>query len=729
MGKINIKLAFMALVLAVSGGVLYAPGVGADAEEGAGVASETVGVATFEELLAAFDATWEDGDPGVKNVTLSGDIVQSEGDADYLSINTGWTVNLNLAGHTLVLRNDGKRGLLNYGGTLTVTGDGVITNTEDDTQNESYGLIDNLGGKVVIENGTFVDYGQGGGATLKNRTVSLDGGKTYLTGELVIKSAKIDVHATAGGNACVDSDGVLTVYDGVEMANEATDEVHNGYYGSYALSVRGGSATIGTTAGKVANPVKVNGNRGGLAVNSGTVTVNNGVFTGNLYYGMWITNNGGISDVTVKYAEVEGAKYGLYSTVDDGKQDLSDVGIVIENGVYRGGTGAAVAVNGNKSEHSFGIAISGGEFNTVPDASYIVEGHDVYALSDDGPYVVAPVTEPELPNIVYLAKGEMYDLGAGLDAVAKEFGTFGVEDKNVASLGEDGLTIVGEATGSTLVNFQLHNLNGGYEQTFEVVVYDMAVSEDSDISDGDVATVKDWAAEQVGALLTEGKDKNEYVVLMGTKEIDGVEYSGVELVKKMLADGAKLTTVVKADNELAKDDWKYAEAYEPIVEMLGEGETIAAIYDGYVEIYADDTYLGMLFELSSPIEMRLKVPEEFLNVPEGVERKFAVVRGHVGVDGATTAERMDAVLENGYLVFKNQKFSSFAIVYTDVDVETGEVATVPNTGAFTTGMMEPRSREDYRGLIGAIVTMVSVIGTMGAFRGYRRLQRWIYRGK
>ena len=729
MGKINIKLAFMALVLAVSGGVFYAPGVGADAEEGVSVASETVGVATFEELLAAFDATWEDGDPGVKNVTLSGDIVQSEGDADYLSINTGWIVNLNLAGHTLVLRNDGKRGLLNYGGTLTVTGDGVMTNTEDDTQNESYGLIDNLGGKVVIENGTFVDYGQGGGATFKNRTVSLDGGETYLTGELVIKSAKINVHATAGGNACVDSDGVLTVYDGVEMANDATDEVHGGYFGSYALTVRGGSATIGTTAGKVANPVKVNGNRGGLAVNSGTVTVNNGVFTGNLYYGMWITNNGGISDVTVKYAEVEGARYGLYSTVDDGKQDLSDVGIVIEDGVYRGGTGAAVAVNGNKSEHSFGIAISGGEFNTVPDASYIVEGHDVYALSDEGPYVVAPVTEPELPNIVYLAKGETYDLGAGLDAVAKEFGTFGVEDKNVASLGEDGLTIVGEATGSTLVNFQLHNLNGGYEQTFEVVVYDMAVSEDSDISEGDVAAVKDWAAEQIGALLTEGEDENEYVVLMGTKVIDGVEYSGVELVKKMLADGAKLTTVVKADNELAKDDWKYAEAYEPIVEMLGEGETIAASYDGYVEIYADDTYLGMLFELSSPIEMRLKVPEEFLNVPEGVERKFAVVRGHVGVDGATTAEKIDAVLENGYLVFKNQKFSSFAIVYTDVDVETGEVVPVPNTGVFTTGMMEPRSREDYRGLIGAIVTMVSVMGVMGVFRGYRRLQRWIYRGK
>ena len=730
MGKINIKLAFMALVLAVSGGVFYAPGVEADAEEGVSVASETVGVATFEELLAAFDATWEDGDPGVKNVMLSGDIVQGEGDTDYLSVNTGWTVNLNLAGHTLVLRNDGKRGLLNYGGTLTVTGDGIITNTEDNTQNESYGLIDNLGGKVVIENGTFVDYGQGGGATFKNRTVSLDGGETYLTGELVIKSAKINVHATAGGNACVDSDGVLTVYDGVEMANEATDEVHNGYYGAYALSVRGGSATIGTTAGKVANPVKVNGNRGGLAVNSGTVTVNNGVFTGNLYYGMWITNNGGISDVTVKYAEVEGAKYGLYSTVDDGKQDLSDVGIVIENGVYRGGTGAAVAVNGNKSEHSFGIAISGGEFNTVPDASYIVEGHDVYALSDEGPYVVAPVTEPELPNIVYLAKGEMYDLGAGLDAVAKEFGTFGVEDKNVASLGEDGLTIVGEATGSTLVNFQLHNLNGGYEQTFEVVVYDMAVSEDSDVQDSEVATVKDWAAEQVGVLLMSGANENEYLILAGAHEIDGVEYNGVELVKKMLADGAELKTVVTTDNEVAEDDWGFVEAYDPIVWQLGEKEAIAAIYNGFVDLYADDVYLGRMLELAEPIEMRLKVPEEFLNVPEGVERKFAVVRGHVDIDGVATAERMDAALDGGYLVFENQKFSSFAIVYTDVNVETGEiVAPTPNTGVFTVGTIESRSREDYRGLIGAIVTMVSVMGVMGAFRGYRRLQRWIYRGK
>jgi len=292
------------------------------------------------------------------------------------------------------------------------------------------------------------------------------------------------------------------------------------------------------------------------------------------------------------------------------------------------------------------------------------------------------------------------------------------------------LTIVGEATGSTLVNFQLHNLNGGYEQTFEVVVYDMAVSEDSDVQDSEVVAVKDWAAEQVGALLMSGANENEYLILAGAHEIDGVEYNGVELVKKMLADGAELKTVVTTDDKVAEDDWGIVEAYDPIVWQLGEKEAIAAIYNGFVDLYADDVYLGRMLELAEPIEMRLKVPEEFLNVPEGVERKFAVVRGHVDIDGVATAERMDATFDNGYLVFENQKFSSFAIVYTDVDVETGEiVAPTPNTGVFTVGTMEPRSREDYRGLIGTIVTMVSMMGIMGVFRGYRRLQRWIYRGK
>ena len=89
-------------------------------------ATTDVQVSTFEQLLAAFDSTWE-GESGSINITLAGDIEQTYGGDDYMGVNAGWTVNLDLAGHTLVLRNDGPRGLSNNG-ILTISGNGIVTN-------------------------------------------------------------------------------------------------------------------------------------------------------------------------------------------------------------------------------------------------------------------------------------------------------------------------------------------------------------------------------------------------------------------------------------------------------------------------------------------------------------------------------------------------------------------------------------------------------------------------
>ena len=144
-------------------------------------------VDTFEELLAAFGATW-DSDEGEMVVTLTGDIEQAYGEGDYLKVNEGWTTTLDLNGYTLTLRNDGPRGLINYG-SLIITGNGTITDTTDESQNEAYGLVDNYGGTVVVENGTFIDYGQGGGAVFKNRA----------PGKMTINGATITAYGEAGG--------------------------------------------------------------------------------------------------------------------------------------------------------------------------------------------------------------------------------------------------------------------------------------------------------------------------------------------------------------------------------------------------------------------------------------------------------------------------------------------------------------------------------------------------
>lgn len=343
---------------------------------------------SFAELLDIFDTLYGNGVGDVATVTLTADIEQTTGEGDYLGVSVDDEIILDLAGNTFALRNDGPRGIQNEG-KLIVTGDGVITNYADNGEiNGSYGLIDNYGGSVVIKNGTFLDYGQGGGATLKNRVVGVK------NGVLTIESATIHGYGAAGGNACVVNNGTLTIFDGVVMENEATDEKYDGFIGAYCLINDSGSTVVGTTVGKNENPVRVTGNRGGMGVNSGEVVINNGVFRGEKYYGIWITNNGDVSNVDVKYVDSYGAKYGLYSSVDDGRQDLSNVGITVEGGKFAGGTRAAVAVNGSKSEHSFGMAITGGEFSSKPDDSYIVEGY-VAGLTEDADYPYMVVSETD----------------------------------------------------------------------------------------------------------------------------------------------------------------------------------------------------------------------------------------------------------------------------------------------------------------------------------------------
>lgn len=386
-------------------------------------------VGTFAELLGVFDALSENETNDIARVSLSDDIVQTTGEGDYLGTSLGDTITLDLAGHTLTLRNDGVRGILNFG-ELIVTGSGTMTNYASGEEiNGSYGLIDNYGGVIVIKDGTFLDYGQGGGAAIKNRTYN------GVAGSLTIESANIHGYGKAAGNACVANDGVLAIHDGVTMENEATDEIYDGYYGAYCLVNNSGSAVIGATVGGSENPVTITGNRGGMGVNSGNVIINNGIFRGGKYYGMWITNNNNSTNVDIKYANVYGAKYGVYSSVDDGKQDLSDVGISIAGGKYAGGTKAAVAVNSSKSEHSFGMAITGGEFSTKPDDSYLGDGYVAGLTVDDNyPYMVVNKTdetdqydveyevdedEEEIP-VIYPAQIEYKDEDAKLESKSDE---------------------------------------------------------------------------------------------------------------------------------------------------------------------------------------------------------------------------------------------------------------------------------------------------------------------
>lgn len=326
-------------------------------------------VSTWEEIFEAL----EDDFGSCVRLNFASDIVKEASDAK-LQIPKGKYVELNLNGHTLSLMSNNVRGLANYGD-LVITGNGVIDNGAE--VSGSYGLIDNYG-SITIENGTFVDYGEGDGSSIKNRP--------GYDASLIIEAGTFEGRGVNTGNACVYSDGVLIINDGVSFTSASNR--------AYAVIVNSGDAIIGENIGAIDNPVIVDGTHGGLGVNGGSLVVNNGIYSAKNYYGIWITNNDGMTDVDIKYGDFKGNLYGLRAGVDDGHQDASDADIRIEGGKFYGGTKAAIALNTASSERDWGLTISGGEYSTEPNKGYLAEDYVAGKTIDDAyPYMVVSETD------------------------------------------------------------------------------------------------------------------------------------------------------------------------------------------------------------------------------------------------------------------------------------------------------------------------------------------------
>lgn len=308
----------------------------------------SVGNRYFETLQAAVDAA-EVGDTVklVKEAELT----------DQLTIAAGDEIDLDLNGKTLTLNAAGARRIVNNG-TLTITGNGGEIKGINDG---AYGLIDNYG-TLTINGGTLTDAGAGDGAALKNRN-----------GTITLNQCTINATGTGTGNACVFSDGTLNINGGT-FTNASSS--------AYAVIENSGTCTITST---VAAPVSVTGAKGGLGVNSGAMTVNGGAYEGNTYYGIWVTNDGATTDVTINDGSFTGKRYGLYSQVDDGKQDAGNVGILINGGSFHGETQGAAVMNSSGSSRDWGMSITGGTFSSDP-TEYLAEGYT--ATESEGSWTV-----------------------------------------------------------------------------------------------------------------------------------------------------------------------------------------------------------------------------------------------------------------------------------------------------------------------------------------------------
>ena len=290
----------------------------------------------------------------IKAYELTNDLTLESDITDSITIPSGATVTIDLNGHSITnTSTSGGRKFINRGN-LTIKGNGTITNLEGSTV---YGLIDNYG-TLTVEGGNFIDNGAGDGSSIKNRG-----------GVVIIKGGTFKSTASGTGNANIYSDGTLTIADGISFESKSER--------AYSVIVNTGTATIGD--------ISVSGVHGGLGINGGTVTVNGGTYTAQNFYGVWITNNSDITDVTINKGNFTG-KYGLYSSVDDGRQDQSDVGVVINGGKFIGREKSAIAMKSNNSTQAWNMSITGGLYSTSV-SGYVKNGYKENKVSDDK-YVV-----------------------------------------------------------------------------------------------------------------------------------------------------------------------------------------------------------------------------------------------------------------------------------------------------------------------------------------------------
>ena len=134
---------------------------------------------------------------------------------------------------------------------------------------------------------------------------------------------------------------------------------------------------------------------------------------------------------------------------------------------------------------------------------------------------------------------------------------------------------------------------------------------------------------------------------------------------------------VKVEVEITNIEVK-EETEEAMKEVAGNAK-IATYFDIIINVkkVSDNTILGTLSKLVKEIELMVVLPEDLKNNDKNVEREYFIIREHEE-NGKTEVEKIPATLseDGNYLVFKTDRFSTYALAYEDSAAK----PEVPGTG-------------------------------------------------
>lgn len=108
------------------------------------------------------------------------------------------------------------------------------------------------------------------------------------------------------------------------------------------------------------------------------------------------------------------------------------------------------------------------------------------------------------------------------------------------------------------------------------------------------------------------------------------------------------------------DGDKVSKEEKDLIQKAQENITIGAFIDINVTLQVEGFDVKTITQTASKIAFTVQIPADILNAPAGYERTFNIVRIHNGI-----AEMLNPTKSGDKLAFESDKFSTYAIVYSD----------------------------------------------------------------
>ena len=284
---------------------------------------------------------------------------------------------------------------------------------------------------------------------------------------------------------------------------------------------------------------------------------------------------------------------------------------------------------------------------------YLKDGNATY--NDGDHFFVLPSKMVAYDNdIIFLIKGNDYKVKAP-EGYENFVMTFDIEDKTI--LLETNGVLKGLKDGVTNVTIGLgENASGTVTKKFKAVVFDLSAVDDYVPNENE--------SRAVTAVL------NEVVAEVLEKVLDDKDTTAVDATTKAnliaaIEAGKTVTSVV--DVKEVKESDLDKNTVKKIKDAVKNGEVVSFL-DINLLLEADNDVLGKINTLGKKIQIAVNAPASLANVPAGTTRKFFVVRTHEGEE----PEVIEAELKDGKIIFTTDKFSDYALGYTD--------STNPKTG-------------------------------------------------